>query len=1003
MRFRTLTTALVGLLFFAGIASAQVATTGTIQVVLEDAQGGRLPGVTVTAAAVDTITTRTAVTDSSGTATLESLAPSNVYVVTATLTGFRELRRENIRVTSGQIASVSATLILGGLTEAVNVVAEAPPIVDVKRAVTGQDITLQLTESLPTGRTFQSYLQLVPGVMADSPTASGNPSSRSGMNWKDSGTTSDNLGSSTDNKIYFEGINVTDPVNGTFGANLNTEIIQEQHVLTGALPAEVVGSAGLVSTVVTKSGSNAYSGSVNYFFQNNNLVGKNEHNPDNTFSSNDSAFTIGGPIVKNKAWGFGSFRYLGRTDDVNSQDTRELLRSVKTTNKQGFLKASWSITPADLVSFMFLNDPFERTGSLDPTVVNSRDRARKQGGNNYSATYNRVWSELLLDVAYNNHKAEISDVSTQRTARNTVAFQRTDSRTLADEQLGGFGQDFPEFRPTEAVSASASWQNAMHRVKGGFDFSRQQDDRNLLYLPENDRSQYTSISSRYLATGVTAASIAQSTVWSTRQFNVTNASDFNGFIATVNGLPNRAAFYSLYDTDRNGTITQAELGQSLVFNSSAGNPNGQTNYYRIFQSATGRQVQDVRGLSLYGQDEITLRQWTFNVGLRTEQWKHYSTTGDNIFKFDWTFAPRLSAVYNIGGDGRQKASVYWGRYYDPIRMDMTNFAGTTSGSTRQEQVFANGQWVTYRVRGFSPIPDGLFAPATKTPYTDELQLQYERDLGNNMSGTVTYYNRRTRDIFEDFDPGLYTVAAQYPGPVNDPKSLFLGWGYFGFDPANPPAANFFLSTLEGGKRDYNGLELVWRKRYSNNWQALASYNYLDAKGNAVSDGNADFAGDVLWLDPRAPNMWGTVPGTVHHLFKTGGSYTTKWGLEIGGSVRANSGTIVNRTQLASNRRLPIQEAVATPFAGITTENWVAPGAIGAVQNPGWGQFDARIQYIRRFDPVTAEFFVDLFNVLNNQSTTRNEDLAAGTGTTKFGEAIQWLQPRRAFFGTRLRF
>src|ERR671938_262623 len=86
------------------------------------------------------------------------------------------------------------------------------------------------------------------------------------------------------------------------------------------------------------------------------------------------------------------------------------------------------------------------------------------------------------------------------------------------------------------------------------------------------------------------------------------------------------------------------------------------------------------------------------------------------------------AVMDIKGDGRQKASAYWGRYYDPIRMDMTNFAGTTSGSTREEQVYINNQWLTYRVRGFSPIPDGVFAPATKTPYTDELQLHYERDL-----------------------------------------------------------------------------------------------------------------------------------------------------------------------------------------------------------------------------------------------------------------------------------
>jgi hypothetical protein len=988
-------------LMIPGFATAQVSTTGTIQVVISDAQGGRLPGVTVTARSADTVTTRTVASDAEGVATLESLAPSTRYTVTANLSGFRDITRENIRVSSGQITTLNETMAIGALTEAVTVLGEASPVVDVKRAVTGQDITLELTESLPTGRSYQSFLQLVPGVLADSPVQGGNPSSRSGMNWKDV-ITGDNIGVSTDNHYYFEGINVTDPVTGTFGANLNTEIIQEQHVFTGALPAEIVGSSGLVSTVITKSGSNLFTGSANYFFQNDALVAEDEHNPGNTFSINDTAFTAGGPIYRDHAWVFGSFRYLGRNDDVSSQDTHVFLRTVKTTNKQGFLKGSWAITPNDLVSAMFLNDPFERSGSIDPSVVASRDRARKQGGNNYSASYNKVWNNVLFDAGWNSHKSEITDLAIDRTNRNTIAFQRTDTRTLADEQLGGFGQDFPEFRPTQGGKLSVQWQTALNRVKGGFEFARHQDQRDLLYIPTSDPSQYTSISSAYAATGVTAASIANSTLWSTRQFNVNNASDFSLLIGAFNASAQRAAYYAAFDADGNGTITAAELGTRLVFNSTAGNPHGQVNYYRILQSATGLQDQDVRGYSFFGQDELTFDKFTFNVGLRGEQWKHYSTTGENIYSFDTTWSPRLSAVMDVLGDGRHKASAFWGRYYDPVRMDMTNFAGTTSGSTRLEQTFVLGQWITYRVRGFSPIPDGLFALDTKTPYTDELQLQYEVDLGRNMSGSVTYYNRRTRDIFEDFDPGIYTDPAAYPGPVDHPDSLFLGWDYMGFDPNNPPAANFYLGTLLGGERNYNGLEFVFRKRFSNSWQSLLSYNYLDATGNAVSDGNADFAGDVLWLDPRAPNMEGTVPGTVHHIFKAAGSYTTAFGVEFGGTYRVNSGSIVNKTQLASSRRLPIQVEDTFEFAGID-EHWVAPDAIGTVQNPGWGQVDVRVGYNKRFNRLSTEFFADVFNLFDDQAATRIEDLVAGTGATKFGDEIQWLQPRRAFLGVRLGF
>src|SRR5690606_40379480 len=113
--------------------------------------------------------------------------------------------------------------------------------------------TLELTESLPTGRSYQSYLQLVPGVMPDDPQVPGNPASKSGLNYSDIGG---EVGVSRDNVYYFDGINVTDPLTGTFGANLNTEIIQEQKVITGAIPAEFVGAPGLIANVVTKSGSN---------------------------------------------------------------------------------------------------------------------------------------------------------------------------------------------------------------------------------------------------------------------------------------------------------------------------------------------------------------------------------------------------------------------------------------------------------------------------------------------------------------------------------------------------------------------------------------------------------------------------------------------------------------------------------------------------------------------------------------------------------------------------
>ena len=116
---------------------------------------------------------------------------------------------------------------------------------------------------------------------------------------------------SSDNFYYFNGINITDPVTGTFGANLNTEIIQEQKVLTGGIPAEFVGSAWPALERHHQVGhATATTARCNYFFQNSGLVAENKNSPSEDFSTFDAAGTIGGPIVRDRAWFFGSYRRI---------------------------------------------------------------------------------------------------------------------------------------------------------------------------------------------------------------------------------------------------------------------------------------------------------------------------------------------------------------------------------------------------------------------------------------------------------------------------------------------------------------------------------------------------------------------------------------------------------------------------------------------------------------------------------------------------------------------
>lgn len=996
---RSLGLAALILLVATGVAFGQ-AQRGNITVTVLDAEGSPLPGATVEASSDQTLTGRTAVTDAEGEAELVALDPARNYVVTVDLSGFNGARFEAVLVRAGQNTPLSAELQQLSVTEEVLVTGESP-VVDTTSAVAGQEITLQLTEALPTARSYQDYLQLVPGVQATVGDSS-SPASRSGVNYSDVGG---NVGQSTDNFYYFDGINVTDNNSGLTGANLNTEIIQEQSVLTGGIPAEFVGAPGLISNVVTKSGGNQFSGSVNYYFQDDSLVEDNKHFEDASFSSFDTAATLGGPIVRDSAWFFASYRIDNREVDVINPDTDELLRSVEDESDQGFGKVTWAITDSDLISGVFLSDPTDVTGQDDVDLLNTRDFAQDTGGERWLVNYSRVWSNLSLELGASDHERDLNILSAIQAPENDVSFRGGDSFTLTEEQLGGQGDNDEEQRGTEAQRGSldllldSTWGD--HTVRVGGELSESFVFENEQFV---DDTAFLSLSNRYANQNVNLGDISAN--FTQTAFTHDNTDSFNGLISELRrrGLFDEVA--AAWDTNNDGTIAPEEMAANAVFNDTTGNPDGQINYNRNLQTTSGPRELTSEGTAAYVQDTWQWNKWAVNAGVRAERWEHFASTGEQIVDFDWDYAPRVSVTYDLRGDGRSRLSAYYGRYYDPIRNNMTQFAGSLTGRVVQEQVWVDplGEFVTYRTRGGPSQQDGFFANNIETPYTDEIQLGYKQDLGRSMSVELNAIRRETEDIMEDYTPFLYTDPESYPGPIGDPNSLFLGEDFFGF-PGGQPDANFFISTLFGANRDWDGYELIFRKRYSNNWQMLASYLYADAEGSSISDSNADFAGDVLWWDPRAPNVESTLPGLVEHLFKIAGSYNWDNGINVGATYRWNSGVIANVSgEVLFARNIPDRVDEPFEFAGITNQRWFKEGVVGGLENPEYGILDLRLGYLwdlpSRYE---VDFFLDVFNALDDQEAQQIEDLIVGTGAFDFQEGIEFVDPRRYFLGARLRF
>jgi hypothetical protein len=979
------------------VASAQQ-QTGALRITVRGNNGAPVSAATVTVSSPDSLVAKTGTTDQDGRVRISGLDPATNYTVKVSAGGYTDFSGSNVAVVSGKDLSVGYALASdANAVEEIVVTGTSLAAVDVTSATVSTTLTLGVVESLPTGRNYQSYLQLVPGVK---PSTGGNPSSRSGVNYADvDGAT----GASSDNVYYLDGVDVTDPTSGLAGAGFNSEIIQEQQVIVDGVGAEYAGGSGLISRVVTKSGSNDWHGSVNYYLQNDSLVAKDKHLTSGGFKTYDTAFTLGGPIIEDKLWVYGSYQKKYRKEDIQNGTSTGILRSPTDISKYAFFKTTWQITDNDRLTGTFFNDPRKISGSALSTTPNNRDLATKRGGDNYKIDYAKTWGNLQTNAYYYQHDGEITQVAADQSVRDNLTFQNDANSVVSQRQLGGTGSNIETHRNRKEFGLNGEYYLdtgfGSHTFKAGYVNSKN------IYEEEGT-----------VPGGVTYASLAA-------QYAGKTYADYTGLIVgnvtppaltarsiTQNDNPRiltavnaNATARAALDTDASGSVSVAELNASR-FTSTAGNPYSNVNVYRTLRTIDSPYSVESKGQTLYVQDTWTLNQLTVQAGVRAEKWDHYASDKSKVATFDWDLAPRFSVTYDVFGDGRSKVFGFLGRYYDPVRNNMSDFAGALTGPVDEEQVFLGGQWITFRTRGGATTPDALFSPTTKTPYTDEYMIGASTTIGSSIGVSATITHRETRDILEDFDLTLYSdptlTAATAPDGYAYPGSAFyLPYSYFGY--STKPNSNYVLGTLPGGERNYTGFEFVVTKYKTGKWQGQASYTHNKAAGNSNSDSNADYQGDWIALDPRAPNAYGPQPGNIKHQFKAYGSYDLPFGIQTSGVFNWNSGTIYTPAEVVARRYFA---PMAAPYAyGGVVDSYYKPGGIGSGKAPAYYTFDMRVKYVRDLPIGKAEFFLDIFNVLNKQSATDEMKVIAGDGTYDFQEANAWVQPRRLYLGVRYAF
>src|SRR5262245_35053632 len=291
-------------LVLTGLASAQErfgALTGRVT----DQQGAAIPGVTVVTTNTQSGEIRTFVTDSNGQFAALDLVPGR-YTVRFELTGFAKVERSDINVLLGRSFALDTQMRVGELTETVQVTAEATPLVDTRSTLIAHNVTAEEFDRMPKGRSFQSVAMTAPSV-----------------NQGDiEGGVQVNGASGSENQFTVDGVATNSLVNGQSRQSAVFEYLQEVQVKTVGIPAEYGGALGGVVSAVTKSGGNTFHGEGHYYYEGSALSAAPSKrlvlNPADeigvaffqdtkpTDNRNEVGGSLGGPIVRDKLFFFGS-------------------------------------------------------------------------------------------------------------------------------------------------------------------------------------------------------------------------------------------------------------------------------------------------------------------------------------------------------------------------------------------------------------------------------------------------------------------------------------------------------------------------------------------------------------------------------------------------------------------------------------------------------------------------------------------------------------------------
>ena len=837
-------------------ASAQV-QTGSILVRSVDEQGAIVPGVTVTISSPVLVSgTQTGVTDAGGAYRFPSLPPGT-YTVKVDLSGFQSISREGVVVGVGNTTPIEFTMKVGGLAETMTVRGESP-VVDTTSANVNVHLDAKLLETTPAGRDIWSIIEYkVPGLVMDTPDVGGN---QGGLQ---RGITARGTGNNQNTQML-NGVNVGDPAAiGFAGYYYDPSSFQDIQVSSGANDITVP-TGGVFINMVTKSGTNRFTGQLLDTYQ-----GKNTQwdNIDTTLQQqgirpNGAAVDHirnfnangGGRILKNKLFyfaalndqrtavhfaGFPSPAWKGAAEP----DTTNITSILANPTYQATAKNRFQATLSRQVYDKINRGADGSNGTQDPeSVWHEHD---------ILAVYQGLWNWVITDRQFADTRVSYNSINfplNLKTNFQTLLDQSTSIRTRANT--------IQQVMDRRRLEISSNWQyylpralGGRHEFRAGFDNAYTPEDVDLA-INDNVRLTYRSVPS---ATGAPAGPVSvqlfNTPLHQKRSVMITSlyAQDTYSYkrVAAVGGVR--------WERVEGWLPAQSDPpGQYLVEGTPVSSSFGDYTLQRTFP--------EVRGVPLW-----------HNAGLRG------------------------SVVYDVFGTGKTAVKVSLARYYDQIG---TGTPGGVNPNGLVNRTFAwldNGDLVFQpnelgNATGAisAPLPAALLKQhflLTKRPYRNELTLGVDHELRPDLRVSATYIRRQEHDqivTLEQNIPFDYYTPVSFPDPGHDGISGTADDTTLTVYSEKLPVIPSFTGPAndDRGSQHYNGVEFTASKSYRNRWTLLGGYTF----SRTILNGTTTIT---------SPNSFININGRASidraHNFKLTGSYMLPWDVLVAGNVHAQSG------------------------------------------------------------------------------------------------------------------